>query len=203
MFIVDISLRDVIPVLKKDEMSCEGATVISGCIDLEGVWDLEINGQIILSNASPEDIQAYLQSGTGLVEQGEVCCDMGYYRPVSLDDLSFEAFNGDTVYIPISLTPNGSSITTPFTIDAQPNPDGDITWYNIGQFMSQELSRQLQPHGLDSVWNNNFKEFGITYYLSKPESNLVPEFYVLNEGNTFSPDILRRGLHPIVCVLPS
>lgn len=186
-----------------ESISCVGATSTSGCIDLEGVWDLEVNGQIILSNASPEDIQTYLESGTGIVEEGEVCCDMGYYRPVSLTDLAYEIFNGDTVYIPISLTPNGQSITTPITIDATPPDGGEIDWYAIGMNLSEQLGEQLRPHGLDSVWDNNFKEFGIPYHLAEQESNNVLEFYVLNEGNSFSPTLLRRGLPPIVCVSPS
>jgi len=188
---------------KSQIISCEGATNISGCIDLEGVWDLEVNGQIVLSNASPEDIKTYLENGTGIIEEGEVCCDMGYYRPVSLLDLVFEVFNGDTVYIPISLTPDGPSITTPITINATPPISGEIDWYAIGINLSEQLSEQLRPHGLDSVWNNNFKEFGIPYYLAEPDSSLILKFYILNEGNSFPPNLLRRGLPQIVCVLPS
>ena len=45
------------------EISCEGATNTSGCIriDDEGLYDLIIDGEIVLTNVSTFDIVQYLQ----------------------------------------------------------------------------------------------------------------------------------------------
>lgn len=205
MFIVDISLRDVIPILEKDEMSCEGATITSGCIEIEGIWDLEVNGNIVLSNVSEQDIQEYLERGTNLIEkEREVCCAM-YYRPIPLVGIfSNEGWeNGQTIYIPIALIPDGPSITSPITLNAIPNPSGEIDWYGLGENFSEQLNAQLEPYGLDSIWTNNFKEFGVTAANSNPEKNQIKEFYILNEGNSISSDFIKRGLYPLVCLAPS
>lgn len=205
MFIVDISLKDVVPILEKDQISCEGATIISGCIELNGTWDLEINGTIVLPNASVADIKTYLETGSGLVQQGEVCCDMGYYRPVSLAEAIINSGiqNGDTAYIPISLTKDGPSITSPITIDATPNLNGVIEWFDIGYDFTTKLNQQLEPYGLDAIWTNNEQEFGITSWKIQEDIKTVLKFYVLNEGNTFSSDDIKRGLPPVACFLPS
>lgn len=182
------------------EINCDNSIDTTGCFNLEGTWDLEVNGNIVLTNATDMDIQSYLMPGGNMsLEAGNTCCDMGYFRSIHLtvDGL----VNGSVVYIPIALTPGGPSITSPITISVKPEHADD--WYMLGYDLSEKLNQQLEPHGLNSDWTNNFKEFGVTYYNVKPRREDVMEFYVLEEGNTFPPFVIPRGLPPITCYYPS
>ncbi len=180
------------------EDSCDGATNSTGCIQLEGIWDLEINGEIVLTDATPEQIEEYAGTLQGSLAVAERCCDMGYFRSISLQTVLHNVQNGDTVYVPVALTPDGPSITSPITIAADNND-----WYSIGRNYSLQLDAQLRPYGLTSDWTNNFKEFGVTYYNVQQTKNEVKKFYILEEGNTVSPLMLPRGLPPLECFFPS
>lgn len=180
------------------EDSCDGATNSTGCIQLEGTWDLEINGEIVLIDATPEQIEEYAGTLRGSLALAERCCDMGYFRSISLQTVLHNVQNGDTVYVPVALSPDGPSITSPIIIAADNND-----WYSIGRNYSLQLDAQLRPYGLTSDWTNNFKEFGVTYYNVQQTKNEVKKFYILEEGNTVSPLMLPRGLPPLECFFPS
>ena len=175
-----------------EEISCEGATDTSGCIDIEGLWDLEIDGIRILSDVTPQQIESYLINESPHITNHPSCCPEGYYRSVYLP---YPIQEGSTVYIPIALTPDGESITTPMVAQ------GADPYNNIGE----QLAIQLEPHGLYAR-NNMFSNahstsFGITYYDSTAYNNTF--FYILDEGNTFSEEQMPRGLPPYRCFFAS
>ena len=178
---------------EEPQISCDNATDSTGCFNLQGTWDLEINGNIVLQNTSEFNLREYLFSHPTL-GIGELCCEMGYYRsiPIRTNNIS----SGNVVYIPIALTPNGPPITSPITVTG-------AEWYDLGRSLSNQLNEQLLPHGLTSDWTNNFKEFGVTYYHPVDRREDVKEFYILDEGNTFSEIDIPRGLPPINCYYPS
>ena len=176
------------PPLPPKEISCEGATNTSGCIDIEGLWDLEIDGVRILSDVTPQQIESYLINESPHITNHPSCCFNGYYRSVFLP---YPIQEGSTVYIPIALTPDGESITTPMVAQG-PDP-----YNNIGE----QLAIQLEPHGLyahNSMFSiDNNTSFGITYYDATAYNNTF--FYILDEGNTFSEEQMPRGLPPYRC----
>ena len=168
--------------------NCEGATDTSGCIDIKGLWDLEIDGVRILSDVTPQQIESYLINESPHITNHPSCCFEGYYRSVSLP---YPIQEGSTVYIPIALTPDGESITTPMVAQG-PDP-----YNNIGE----QLAIQLEPHGLyarNSMYSHaHDTSFGITYYDATSYNNTF--FYILDEGNTFSEEQMPRGLPPYRC----
>ena len=183
-----IKLFSVFHLLPLPEISCDGATNTSGCIDIEGLWDLEIDGVRILTDVTPQQIESYLINESPHITNHPSCCPSGYYRSV---DLPYPIQAGSTIYIPIALTPDGESITTPM-IAQGPDP-----YNNIGE----QLAIQLEPHGLYAR-NNMFSNahstsFGITYYNATNYNNTF--FYILDEGNTFSEEQMPRGLPPYHC----
>lgn len=178
--------------LPPKEISCEGATDTSGCIDIEGLWDLEIDGIRILSDVTPQQIESYLINESPHITNHPSCCPEGYYRSVYLP---YPIQEGSTVYIPIALTPDGESITTHMVAQG-PDP-----YNNIGE----QLAIQLEPHGLyahNSMFSNTHRtSFGITYYDATDYNNTF--FYILDEGNTFSEEQMPRGLPPYYCFFPT
>ena len=170
------------------EISCEGATNISGCIDIQGLWDLEIDGVTILRDVTPQQIESYLINESPHITNYPTCCPERYYRSVYLP---YPIQEGSTIYIPIALTPDGESITTPMVAQG-PDP-----YNNIGE----QLAIQLEPHGLyahNSMFSNTHNtSFGITYYDATNYNNTF--FYILDEGNTFSEEQMPRGLPPYSC----
>ena len=167
------------------EISCEDT---SGCIDIKGLWDLEIDGERILIDVTPEQMESYLINDTDELTNSPTCCFSRYYRSVHLP---YPIQEGSTIYIPIALTPDGESITTPMVAQ------GADPYNNIGE----QLAIQLEPHGLyarNNMFSNSHNtSFGITYYNSTAYNNTF--FYILDEGNTFSEEQMPRGLPPYRC----
>jgi len=152
---------------------------------------------------NPTVIEEGVSYGICLSEYVEepLFCPGGYYCSVQLSSFVEgygELQNGDTVYIPIALSPDGESITSPFVIDS----DSDF-WYAIGENIAEQLNQQIAPYGLSAVWTNNFKEFGVTYYDTTSTLEEVTAFYVLDEGNTYPASQMPRGIPPISCFMPS
>ena len=169
-----------------------GATNISGCIDIQGLWDLEIDGVTILRDVTPQQIESYLINESPHITNYPICCFGRYYRSVYLP---YPIQEGSIIYIPIALTPDGESITTPMVAQG-PDP-----YNNIGE----QLAIQLEPHGLyahNNMFSNAYNtSFGITYYDATNYNNTF--FYILDEGNTFSEEQMPRGLPPYRCFFPS
>lgn len=191
MFLISSFKRNkkVVPI---PQISCEGATNTSGCIDIEGLWDLEIDGERILRGVTPQQIESYLINESSHITNHPSCCPSGYYRSVGLP---YPIEEGSTIYIPIALTPDGESITTPMVAE------GADPYDNIGE----QLAIQLEPHGLYAhnamFANANNTSFGITYY--NPTSYENTFFYILDEGNSFSEEQMPRGLPPYRCFFPT
>lgn len=183
-----------------ESFNCDGATNTSGCIQIEGLWDLEVNGEIVLTDVDVYDIEDYIyNSESPLAPAEDPCCDEGFYRSISLSGINYDHVRfGDTIYIPIALTPDGPSITSPITISEE-----SVDWYALGHNVSDQLNQQLIPYGLTSSWTNNFKEFGVTYYKYVQDKKDLIEFYVLDEENTFSSEEIPRGLPPVSCFQPT
>lgn len=176
------------------QISCDGATDTSGCIDIEGLWDLEIDGERILNDATPEQIESYLINDTEELTNSPTCCEGNpVFRSLNLP---YGMNPGDTVYIPIALTPNGESITSPMIAGGT---NSETAYYSI----RDQLNAQLTPHGLSAQsMNSGWQvDFGITYYDATNYENTF--FYILDEGNTFSEEDIPRGLPPYTCFFPS
>ena len=51
----------------KSAISCYGSTTSTGCIELNGNFDIELNGEVVATDVNPSDIMDYL-NGTGNFE---------------------------------------------------------------------------------------------------------------------------------------
>lgn len=192
------------PPVQPPTISCEGATNTSGCISWtgtveweEGVIDLEVDGVTVLSNASKEDLETYLFNN-GVIENDLTfaCgCDM-YVRSVRVPYHQYE--QGQTLYLPVALKPNGQSITTPFTVQGETSGDRR-------SFIADTLNSQLEPYGLYCVYGLFASD---NIYLGVPDNRAKfnykeTEFYILDEGNTFTSEQIPRGLPPYYCWMPT
>lgn len=181
------------------DISCEGATNISGCMSWEeGTIDLEVDGVTVLSNASKTDLETYLFNN-GDIENDLIAgcgCWQGYVRSVRIPYHQYE--QGQTLYLPISLKPNGQSITTPFTVQGETSGDRR-------SFIADTLNSQLEPYGLycfDGLFASDNIYLGVTD--NRATYNYKDtEFYILDEGNTFTSEEISRGLPPYYCFAPS
>lgn len=180
-------------------ISCDGATNTSGCMSWEeGVIDLEVNGVKVLSNVSKTDLETYLFNNGDIENDLTLGCGCrdGYYRSVHVPYSRYE--QGQTLFLPVSLKPNGQSITTPFTV--QGTTQGDRA-----DFITNTLNSQLEPYGLHCVYGlfaTDSIDLGVTYNRSK-FSYKDTEFYILDEGNTFTSEEITRGLPPYSCFMVS
>lgn len=114
--------------------------------------------------------------------------------PTWLEAEQREIRDGDVIYIPVALTENGVSITQPITIAGTNNNPTDAK-----TFLGQQLNAQLQPYNLGAITGNNYNEFGITQDMTVTSYRDIPKFYVLDAGNTFTPEQMPRGMPDIVC----
>lgn len=187
------------------DISCEGATNISGCVLWtgstsweEGTIDLEVDGVKVLSDASKTDLETYLFNN-GDIENDltfDCGCWNGYVRSVHVPYYRYE--QGQTLFLPIALKPNGQSITTPFTVQG-------TTSGEIADFISNTLNSQLEPYGLNCVYGlfaSNNIYLGVTDNRPKLQYKDT-EFYILDEGNTFTSEEIPRGLPPYTCFVVS
>ena len=180
-------------------ISCDGATNTSGCMSWEeGVIDLEVDGVKVLSNASKTDLETYLFNNGDIENDLTLGCGCrdGYYRSVHVPYYRYE--QGQTLFLPVSLEPNGQSITTPFTVQGTSRGE-------IADFITNTLNSQLEPYGLNCVYGlfaTDSIDLGVTYNRSK-FSYKDTEFYILDEGNTFTSEEITRGLPPYSCFMVS
>lgn len=175
----------------------DDATNISGCVVWQGgEIDLEVNGVKVLSNANETELETYLFNNTDIVNDlSQVCGCWSYIRDVELPYARYE--QGQTMFLPISLKPNGQPITSPFTVQGVSEGERAI-------FISETLNSQLEPYGLACVYGLFSRigiNVGVTY--NKPKFNYEDtEFYILDEGNTFTSAEIPRGLPPYRCFTP-
>lgn len=104
------------------------------------------------------------------------------------------------VYIPISLTPNGSSITQPFTVNFSGTDSEEPHW-----IITNNLTAQLEQYGLyaeTGINGSKVVQIGIPYNRGLSTLSKIPNFYILDQGNTFSVDSLMRGKPYISCFYP-
>lgn len=176
------------------KISCDGATDTSGCINLTGKWDLEVDGEIWASKKTPDEIAALLvQSGDFTLDASCHDCLSGVCRSIRLPYSNLKV--GDVFYLPIALTENGESITTPITVGNTPSIANNIT---------DQLNAQLEPHGLYAMYGvmaGTSITVGIPDNRARDYKETI--FYVLDEGNTFTPAQIPRGLPSFYCWMPT
>lgn len=186
------------PIVRPEPPIIDGATNTSGCVTwLGGTIDLEVDGVKVLSNASETDLETYLFNNGDI--ENDLTLDCGCHRYIRSVNVPFYRYEqGQTLFLPVSLKPNEQSITTPFTV--QGTSQGEIA-----DFITNTLNSQLEPYGLSCVYglfSSNRIALGIPYNRAKFEYKDT-EFYILDDGNTFTNEDIPRGLPPYTCFMVS
>ncbi|AMW79753.1 hypothetical protein AMD27_13175 [Acinetobacter sp. TGL-Y2] len=130
----------------------------------------------------------------------ELNCTDGYLCFSELNAYWDQLTGIQQVYVPIALTENGPSITQSFTVNfsgaGSEQPHLTIT---------NNLTAQLAQYGLYAETGINHGEavqIGIPYNRGLSTLSQIPDFYILDEGNTFSAASLTRGKPNISCFYP-
>lgn len=115
-------------------------------------------------------------------------CMNGHERILDLPNIK----SAQTVYLPIALSANGASITSPITVSGvDPN----------AEFIAA-LDAQLSAYGFEAsaTFNVSYRNWVGTYY---SDSYAQSAFFILDEGNTFAAEDVPRGLVPFKCFVVS